>query len=48
MGQVWVSYDVDNGTPRYNSHVNKVLFVTPFKLQMTLFGAQSPSSDTLV
>lgn len=46
-GQIWASYDDDDGMPRYYARVNKVLSFQPFKMQMTWLEARSPSDKTL-
>lgn len=45
-GQIWASYDDDDGMPRYYTRVNKVLSLQPLKMQMDWLEAHNPSDET--
>ncbi|MCO5608333.1 hypothetical protein L7F22_062540 [Adiantum nelumboides] len=47
VGQIWATYDDDDGMPRYYARVNKILSKEPFKLQMNWLEARNPTDETL-
>ncbi|KAI5073884.1 hypothetical protein GOP47_0011897 [Adiantum capillus-veneris] len=47
VGQIWATYDDDDGMPRYYARVNKILSTDQFKLQMNWLEARNPTDETV-
>ncbi|KAH7447429.1 hypothetical protein KP509_01G106900 [Ceratopteris richardii] len=45
VGQIWSTYDDDDGMPRYYARVDRILSARPLKLQMHWLEARDPSDE---
>lgn len=47
IGQIWATYDDDDGMPRYYARINKILSIQPLKMQMNWLEARNPTDAIL-